>query len=436
MASKKRIVITGIGPITSIGVGKEALWKNLMLGKTNVELEEVYADGELWGKYFFHKVEHFDISEFGVDKEKLDWIKDWKAGDEIKDLLYLIAAIKLAIADSGLKYDPHEEGDYGLVVTHENMGLIPFINKLSDRAFKILTDQNQILSKRKYYEILYNDKDCLKSAYDIQTFMTLFHIAKVFNVRQYSLFICNACASGLFAIETASEMIKNNQNSRVIVAASDYPDIYKYFWFRDLGIYSNDGIVRPFSKDSNGMVFGEGGVALVLEDLEYAKKRNAHIYAEYLGGGFSLEGWQVTVPQIGSDSYHRAILKALEQSDVKKDDIDLLCPHGVGSRIIDHYEAKAITDIFSKDAKRPCITAFKPYVGHNLGNSALLETAILLLSLKNGIVLPALNCENTNPAYGITLVDKKKEQKLNTVMKMCAAFAGYNAAAVFGRLDQ
>ncbi|NQS89564.1 hypothetical protein HQ584_07245, partial [Patescibacteria group bacterium] len=96
MADKKRIVITGIGPLTSIGIGKEALWKSLIQGKTNIKLEETYVNGELWDKYYFHKIDSFDISKFGIDSEKLDWIKDWKAGDEIRDLYYLIAAVKLA----------------------------------------------------------------------------------------------------------------------------------------------------------------------------------------------------------------------------------------------------------------------------------------------------------------------------------------------------
>jgi 3-oxoacyl-[acyl-carrier-protein] synthase II len=431
MQNNKRIAITGIGPITSIGIGKDNLWKNLLQGKTNVREDECRIGGELWDKYYLHKVDDFDIHKFGIDEGALDWIKDWKEGDENRDLFYLLACIKLALDDGGLVYDPQKEADFGLVLTHENMNLIPFLSKLSDRAFDILTDKANKLTKKEFQDKIY--KDCLKSGYDVQPFMTLFHVAKVFNVRQNSHFICNACASGLYALETASEMIKNGHNHTVVVAASDYPDIYKYVWFRDLGIYSKDGICRPFSKDSNGLVFGDGGAAVVLEEMEHAQKRNAPIYAEYLGGGFSLEGWQVTIPKVGSDSYQRAILKALKQSGVDKDEIELLCPHGVGSHIIDFYESKAITEIFGQNPKKPLITTFKPYVGHNLGGSALLEAAILLLSLKNEVILPTLNY-NPNPVYNISLVKDKIKNKLKTVMKICAAFAGYNAAVVFRRI--
>ena len=433
MAKDKRIVITGIGPITSIGIGKDSLWKSLLEGRTNIKLEEAFVDKELWDRYYFHKVDNFNISKFGINKDLLDWVKDWKQGDENIDLYYMIAAIKLALDDSGLNYNPHEENDFGLVLAHENMALIPFLSKVSDCAFSMLRDKSKNLSKKEFFDKLY--KDCLKSGYDVQPFMTLFHIAKVFNVHQHSLFICNACASGLYGIETACEMIKNNQNSTVIVAASDYPDIYKYIWFRDLGIYSKDGVIKPFSKDNKGLAFGDGGVAIVVEELEHAKQRNATIYAEYLGGGFSLEGWQVTVPKVGSNSYQQAISKAFEQSKVSKDEIELLCPHGIGSHIMDYYESRAITDTFGIKPKMPLITAFKPYVGHNLGGSALLETAILLLSLKNETIIPTLNSDNTNPAYNISLVREKIKKKLKIVMKISAAFAGYNAAAIFRRLD-
>lgn len=433
MNDNKRVVITGIGPISSIGIGRQAFWEGILKAKTNIKLEKIFIDGELWDSFYFHKVDNFDISKFGIDKQALDWIRDWKEGDEITDLYYLIAAVKLALDDSGLENDLQDNKDIGLIVTHENLSLIPFLSKVSEHSFDMLTNKSKQITRKQYYEKIY--RDCLKSGYDVQPFMTLFHVAKVFNIHNLSLFICNACASGVYAIEIARQMIKSNQNSIVIVSASDYPDIYKYLWFRDLGIYSNDGIIRPFCKDSNGLTFGDGGVALIIEELEHAKKRNAPIYAEYLGGGFSLEGWQVTVPQVGSSSYQGTILKALEQSKIDKEDIDLLCPHGVGSRIIDYYEAKAITDVFGLNPDRPLITTLKPYVGHNLGASALLETAILLLSLKNNVVLPTLNCQNPSPEFNISLVKKKIETEFKIVMKICCAFAGYNAAAVFKRLD-
>ncbi len=433
MIKDKRVVITGIGPLASPGIGKKAFWEGLLGGRLGLGLKELKINGELWGSFYVHRIEDFDFANFDIDENALTYMREWKEEEPPIDLLYMIAAVALALEDSGLEYKSYDN-DLGLVLTHENMGLMPFVLKLSQISFDTLKGKpGTSLSQKQFYEKLY--RDCLKSGYDIQTFMTLFHVAKAFHIHNYSLFINNACASGLYALESAAQMIRSKQSSAVVVAASDYTEIYKYLWFRDIGLYSEDGKIRPFCKDSNGLVFGDGGVGIVLEDLERAKKRNAPIYAEYLGGGFCLEGWKVTTPQIGSDSYQKAMLKALKQSNISKDEIELICPHGVGSQAIDYYESKAITDVFGSKPEKPLITAFKPYIGHNLGGSALLETAILLISLKNEMILPTLNCQKVNPIYNISLVKEKINAKINTAMKACCAFAGYNAAVVFKRVD-
>lgn len=434
MAKDKRIVITGIGPLASTGIGKDAFWNGIMEQRTGLSSRPINIDDELWGEFPVHSVKDFDFSSFKMDELALTYMDDWKEGSEAPiDLHYLMAAVSLALDDSGIDYESDDNG-LGLVLTHENMGLMQFLFELSQLSYdKLSSEEGAGTSKKEFYEYLY--RKCLKSGYDIQTFMTLFHVAKAFNIHEYSLFINNACASGLYALENASQIIKCGQASAIVVAASEFTEVYKYLWFRDIGLYSDDATIRPFGKESNGLVFGDGGVGIVMEDLEHAEKRGAHIYGEYLGGGFDLEGWKVSTPQIGSDSYQKAISKALKQSNIGKDEVELLCPHGVGSQSIDYYESMAITNTFGSDPGKPLITSFKPYIGHNLGASALLETAILLLSLDNEVVLPTLNSDNTNPSFKISLVSEKMELKINTAMKICCAFAGYNSAAAFKRFE-
>jgi 3-oxoacyl-(acyl-carrier-protein) synthase len=433
MSRERRVVITGIGPLASTGIGKDAFWKGILEKRTGLSSKEFKIDGKSWVSFYAHIIKDFDFTKFNADEAVLGYIKEWKEDELPVDLYYMIAAVALALKDSGLNYDA-EDNDIGLVLTHENLGLMDFVFKLSQMSFDILSSkEGELIPRAQFFEKLY--RGCLKSGYDVQTFMTLFHVAKVFNIHNYSLFVNNACASGLYAMESAAQMIKCSQASAVVVAASDYAEIYKYLWFRDIGLYSTDGRIRPFCKDSNGLVFGDGGVGIVLEDMDNAMKRNAGIYAEYMGGGFCLEGWKVTTPQIGSDSYQKAISGALKRSKISKDEIELLIPHGVGSQAIDYYEAKAIHDVFGQNHEKPLITAFKPYIGHNLGGSALLETAILLLSLKNGIVPPTLNCQHPNPMFNILPVSERLETNITTAMKICCAFAGYNAAVVLKRIN-
>ncbi|MDP2922875.1 MAG: beta-ketoacyl synthase N-terminal-like domain-containing protein [Candidatus Omnitrophota bacterium] len=428
---EKRVVITGIGPLTSIGIGKDALWKSLVEGKTNVKLEEWKVDGDVWEKFYIHKIDDFNINSFGIDKSKLEQIKEWKQGEEIMDLYYLLAAAKLAIDDSKLEYNPGDN-NIGCVVAHENAGLEQYFSKIVDISFKILKKESNCAIKKQFAEKLHYDS--IRSAYDMQTFMVLFHILKTFNIHGYSLFVNNACSSGLYALETASQIIKSGRCPAVLTVAGDYPRINKYLWFKDLDMYAKDGKIRPFTKGAKGFVFGDGAVGFVLEDFEHAKKRGAKIYAEYLGGGFSQEGWKITIPYVGSNYYQKAIKEAIEFSNVNKDDIDLLVAHGTGNSIIDRYEAKAITDIFGSNPKKPLITTFKPYIGHNLGGSALLETALLLLCLENNLVLPVLNTNEVDPRMKIDIVKEKIKINLKFALKISCAFAGYNAAAIFKKI--
>lgn len=425
----RKVVVTGIGPIASCGTGRDNFWQGILDKKTGLSKQKVHVKDDVWDEFYLHKVENFDINSFGLNQDDLDEMLQWKEGDEIIDQYYLMAAIKLALDDSGIDYKNHN--DIGLVVTHENPGLEQFYWKVLNKSCDLFNTMKNEFSRKDFYQELYNHT--VKSGYETQSFMSLYHIAKIFNVQKYSLYINNACASGLYAVETASQMIASGKVPIAVVSAGDKPDIFKYLWFKMLNMYEDEGKIRPFSESAKGFVMGEGAAGLVLEDYEHAKARGADIYAEYAGGGFRLEGWKVTMPKIGDSVYQDTINDALTQADISKDEIDLICAHGPGSKSADYYEAKAIMDVFGADKNVPVCT-FKPYVGHNLGGSALLESAILLLCMRNNMVPPVLNTDKTQELINIDLVTEKRDVQLDTVIKICCAFAGYNAAAVFRRI--
>jgi 3-oxoacyl-(acyl-carrier-protein) synthase len=264
--------------------------------------------------------------------------------------------------------------------------------------------------------------------------MFLYHIGKAFNIHGFSLFTNNACASGLYALETARLMIEGGNNKAVIVAAADYPDVYQHLWFKALNMYPPDGLTRPFDKDAQGFVLGQGGVGLVLEDIDHALQRNAHIYAEYKGGGFLMEGWKVAFPDLKGHTYSETIQEALKRSYIEPEAIDLICVHGVGTKIADRYEADTIADIFGTNQDRPKITAFKPYIGHTLGASVLLETAIMLLAMEKNIIPPLINTKNIDKKIRISPALQKKVFPIQKALKICSAFAGFNASVVFEKL--
>lgn len=427
----KKIAITGIGTLASPGIGNKSLWDGLISKNIGLQLEDFTVENETCNKFYIHKIAGFNIKDFGINQNILDDIKNWKEGEEIIDLFFLLAATKLAITDSKIQYDT-DNNKLGLIVTHENFGLEPYFSKIIETTSQILKKPNlKNIKLREIHEIFLSKM--MRSSYELQTFMPLFHIAKTFGMHGYSLFINNACASGLYGLETARQIIKSGQCPAMVVVAADYPRFYKYSWFEQLKMCASDGITKPFSKDAHGFTLGDGGAALLLEDYDHAKSRNAHIYAEYAGGGFTLESWKVTVPAVGKSFLHNSIKAALKESNTDIREVDLICPHGVANPVNDYYESKAITDIFGNYPKQE-ITTFKPYIGHTLGASALLETAILLLCMENDLVLPTLNTTEISPNIKIELTKQKTKLTINTALKTCCAFAGFTAAAIFRKI--
>ena len=285
------------------------------------------------------------------------------------------------------------------------------------------------VSKNKFYhDFYYNFK---RPGYDLQTFMTLFQITKTFQFHGFSLCINNACASGLYALESGAEIIKSGKCSKVIVAAVDHPDIFKHLWFKELNMLSGDGKIRPFDNNADGFALGEGGAAIIIEDLTSAMKRKSKIYAEYCGGGFNLENWKISFPAIKENYYHDCIKSALVNSGTDPDEVDLINLHGVANKITDIHESRAIEKVFKGCLSRKIITALKPYTGHTLGGCALLESVILFLCMEKGIALPTLNLNNKNPKVNVDLITSKVRSNIQVAVKTSCGFAGNNAAVVF-----
>jgi len=422
----KRVVITGIGPLASIGFGKDYFWRGIL--EKNLSVKRVKDKEIPVESYLAYKIDNFDITDF-VDKKIIEDIKRWKEGEDDKALYYAIAAVKLALDDSNLKYKK-AFNNIGVVFTNENPGIGSYAYKVINYAYEFIRKNIRMRREefvRKWIELFD------KPTYELQTFMPLYHLTKAFGFHGYSLFVNNACASGLYAIELAAQIIKKGMCSVVIIVGSEVCDVFKYLWFKDIGLYSLEGVIRPFSKRGTGFVIGEGAAAIVMEALDFAKKRKAHIYGEYLGGGFYLEGWKVTLPAVGRDFYERSIKKALDTAGVAKEKIDLIIPHGVGVPLIDKYEIRGIEKVFGKIYTQPLISAFKPYIGHTLGINSLLEVIILLLTLNNEIIPPVLNF---SPLISkLNIVKKIMRKRLKYVMKITSAFAGYLGACVFGKCN-
>ncbi len=430
---KKRVVITGIGPITAVGTGKRQLWDSILHRRSNVSRQEHYIDEELWGGFHIAKVSDFRLEDFGFSSAAVRVFKECQENGS-RDLIYMLSSCKLALDDSRLVYD-RDDNDIGLALTCENPGIDDFICRIIENTIEIIEGRAPALpdlTKIEFIQRLYERFQ--KKVYNLQTFMYLHQVSRVLGLHGESLFINNACASGLFALEAASRMIRSGRTKTVVVAGADDPSFMtKYLWFKKLGIYSEDGVMRPFDRNRNGLVFGEGGGAIVIEDFAHAQSRGARIYAEYLGGGFTQDAWKVTVPSMTTNFYAKAFRQALDCAGLGAEEIELINPHGAATGIGDKYEALTINEVFG--SHRPLITAFKPYTGHNLGGCALVELIILLLAMGEGIVPATLNHTTPDPDMKIEIVKEHLTRSIRIAAKMSCGFGGYNAVALFKKIQ-
>ena len=422
--TKKRIVVTGIGCLSSLGIGKELLWRGLLNKHPNYVLEKYFIEDIFIGEFYKFKIKNFNINKFNIDRSRLDEVESWNGNSENYDLYYLAAAISLALQDAQFKTNDYAHAS--LILAHENPGLEYFCENLVRNIFKL---------KGKTFDKIFCNFFKLgnRAAYETQGFMFLYHLSKLFEIHGQSLIINNACSSGLYAIETAANLIRSGRANIAIVGASDNPGIFKQFWLKEAGLYAEDGRIKPFAKKRNGFVLGDGASALILEDFVYAKKRNAYIYADYLGGGFNQEAWKVSSPCITASFYYEAITQALANADLRIEQIDLINAHGVVTNTSDFYEAESFLKLFkNRKLKKPMINALKPYLGHNLGGSSLLELAISLISLEKGVILPIVNTEEVDSVLSSNFViDKIKMAPIKNILKSCCGFGGFNGAVVF-----
>jgi 3-oxoacyl-[acyl-carrier-protein] synthase II len=345
---------------------------------------------------------------------------------EDPDLLAIADCIQQAIGDAGLAYDT-AQNDVGLCVTHESPGLGPHVQSFF-RWRQLLSSWLRSRARFNPPEFLYEQQR--ESVYRLHAFLYVHYLSAVFGFHGFTLYNNNACASGAFALAVAADRIRNGDADTVVVAGGDIPeDGTKYRWFKDRGLYSPTGRCRPFSAERDGLVLGSGAAALVLQDLERARASGRRVYAEWLGGGFTSDGWKVTVPDVAGRRYARAIARALAAADVRPEDVTMISPHGVGASLLDRYEAEALAEVFGGGAW-PALFPLKGAVGHTLGGCALVETIGALLALARGEIPAVAGVDGLDPALPLRRSSRAIEAGSFTLLKCVNGFGGQNGAVV------
>jgi 3-oxoacyl-[acyl-carrier-protein] synthase II len=423
---KKRIVITGLGPVTPIGIGKESYWGALMEGKTGVDLIE-FPD--------------FDMEQFRT-----------RIGAQIKDL---------TLHD----YLPTHKGDRHLGRTSQ-FALVGAKLALEDAEVELLTREGV----QGRYELNHSDSfkigaimgvatenmDIRDSSYDnlkklgsprrinpfalpnVYTSSVATNITERFGIRGTTYVVSSACASSSHAIATSYNRIQDGPEEMFLTGGSEAcitPLSFGGFIALRAMSTRNDEpqkACRPFDLHRDGFVMGEGAGIVILEELKHALARGAPIYAELIGYGMTADAYHIAEPEPAATSLSRAIDLALIMGGVAPEEIDYINPHGTSTKLNDSVETKAIKKSFGDYAYRIPISATKSMVGHLLGAAGGVETIATALTITRGTIHPTINYEFQDPECDLDYVpDGPREKEVRTALSISAGFGGVNCVLLF-----
>jgi 3-oxoacyl-[acyl-carrier-protein] synthase II len=415
---RARVVVSGIGIVTAAGFG---------IGPTWVRLRNDPPQPTLYGvrgvRFPVYEAAPYGLEELGLAAGCLRWLAD-EGVSEARDLRHMVASSALALIDAGLGVDLSRSDDSAsVVVANESPGFEELSSALLDLD---AADLSAGLVQR------YSQLE--QRFFRLNTFLLPYYLARAFRIAGPGLYVNSACTSGLHALELAAEEVRARRSRVALAVASENPlSLAKFLWFQRKGLYALNGRLQPFDRGQSGTVFGDGGAALLLENRDDAHRRGARIYAEYLGAGFAQDGWKVSVPSPVRARAAIAIRRALDSAKLDVSSVDLLVPHGVATPASDQYESAILNSVFDDVDHWPMVTALKPLVGHNLGGSALVESALLLNAIARGQVPPTLSGDRPYDRHPLPLVREWKDQAVSVAMKLTCGFAGHYGAAVFRR---
>lgn len=402
-----RVVITGLGAVTPIGIGKEAFWQNLIAGKNGIQ-----------------KITRFDAAEYGsqiagevTDFEPTDYIDKKEAKRMDRYAQFAVAAAKLAFEDAKLDLSK---------VDHNRAGVY-----IGSGIGGIETMHGQ-------YEKLFDKGPSRMSPFFIPMMianMGAGHVAIEYKLHGPSSCIVTACASGTNSIGDAFRVIQLGLADVMIAGgteASISPAAVAGFCaMKALCTDHNDDPAhasRPFDKNRSGFVMGEGAGLVVLETLEHAEARGAHIYAEVVGYGANSDAYHITSPAPHGEFEAICMQLALDDAKMKAADVDYVNAHGTSTHMNDEGETEAIKKVWGDAAKNVSVSSIKSMTGHLLGAAGGVECIATTLSVEKDIIPPTINYETPDDGLDLDYVpNKAKEKIVNAAMSNSFGFGGHNA---------
>lgn len=406
----RRVVVTGVGMITPLGTGVEKSWKGLLEGRSGIR-KITYFDPTNLPCQIAGEVSDFEIDRFIETKEQKKMDRFIHLG---------IAAATMAMEDSALKITEDNAERVGVIVG-AGIGGLPAIEHYS-----------KVLHERGYKRI---------TPFFIP--MTIINLAAgqisiQFGTKGPNSAIATACASGTHAIGDAFRLIQRGVTDAMIAGGAESVitplGIAGFSAMKALSTRNDEPerASRPFDRDRDGFVMAEGAGILILEEIEHAIKRGAKIYAEVIGYGMTGDAYHITTPPPNGEGAVRCMDAALQDANIRPEDMSYINAHGTSTKYGDESETMAIKKVFGEHAYKLALSSTKSMTGHLLGAAGGVEAVISVLTITNNIVPPTINLENPDPECDLDYVpNRARAMNVDVVMSNSFGFGGTNACIIF-----
>lgn len=419
----RRVVVTGLGIVSPLGCGVERVWSRLTEGGNAARRVESFDVSDLSCQVAC-EIPKGDGSDGTYNPD--DWMepKEQRKVDDF--IVYAMAAAHQALDDAN--WHPQEEEDQARsgVLIGSGIGGLQGIEKTS---------------------LLMAEKGPRR----VSPFFIpgrLINLASGYVSIQHGLkgpnhAVVTACSTGAHAIGDAARMIALDDADVMVAGGSESPvcrlSIAGFAACRALSTHFNDEphrASRPYDRDRDGFVMGEGAGVVVLEELEHARSRGATIYGEVIGYGLSGDAFHITAPAESGDGAYRCMQAAIKRAGIEPADIDYINAHGTSTPMGDEIELGAVERLFGNAAGKLAMSSTKSAVGHLLGAAGAVEAIFSFLSIRDNVAPPTLNLDNPSVETVIDLVPHKKEEReINTVLSNSFGFGGTNASLIFRAID-
>ncbi len=418
----RRVVITGLGLVTPLGCGVEASWSRLLAGKSGARRVEEFEVDDIASQIACF-VPRGETSEglFNPD----DWMEPKEQRKVDTFITYALAAADQAIEDSGYKPDTASKQERTGVLIGSGIG---GLSGIADTSILLKEKGPRRISPFFIPGRLIN----LASGY-----VSIRHQLKGPNHA-----VVTACSTGAHAIGDAARLIQFGDAEVMVAGGSESPicriALAGFAACRALSTHFNHDPLRasrPYDRDRDGFVIGEGAGVVVLEDYEHAKARGAPIYAEITGYGLSGDAYHITAPAEDGDGAYRCMQAALKRAGVDAGDIDYINAHGTSTPMGDEIELGAVERLFGNTAAKLCMSSTKSAIGHLLGAAGAVEAIFSALAIRDNVAPPTLNLDNPSVETSIDLLPHaSRATEINTVLSNSFGFGGTNASLVLQRV--